>query len=186
MCFTSLSSGSSRVSVLAGVIKGLLPRLLQYIATYGNTLVETLQDEAVGSCVLAEGFLTLLSAVLERNSPKQEHSAPMTSTASGRVDSSFSRLSDTSAISVDFSYSVASVDTTPLYVVREREISMHRTESVTHEEEGEEEEGGSDDGLSECSDLHAHLLMNLQHQMGSMCLFALIWSFGAYVPYTHR
>lgn len=172
------------------MIKHLLPKLLQYITTYGNTLMEELQEEAVGNNVLTEGFLTLLSAMLDRNSPKQEHSAIATSTGSGRVDSNISRLSDTSAVTVDTTYthSLPSVDTASLYTVKEREKEgiVHRIDSVGHEEEEGEEEGESDDALSECSDLHAHLLMNLQRQMGSMCLFALIWSFGAYVPYTCR
>lgn len=160
------------------MIRQLLPKLLDYTTTYGNTLAESVLEEAVPGVVLTEGFLTLLSAVLERNTPKQEFSAPITGTGSGRIGSSASRLS-TSALSSTHSLAV---EDTSLYTVREREREREAAVSLPRYEEEEEVEGVSDDGLSECSDLHAHLLMNLQHQMGSMCLFALIWSFGAYLP----
>ena len=44
------------------------------------------------------------------------------------------------------------------------------------------EEG--DDLMSECSDIDAQVFHNQQYQTTAMYLFALIWSFGAYI--SHR
>ena len=168
-----------RLGVLAEIIKQVLPKLLDYTATYGNSLIESLQCEAVCSLVLTEGFLTLLSALLERNAPKQESSVVATSFSAGssRLDSRLSNVSGRTS-----SYSLAPTeaeDITPLYSVREREKESIVMWSESRDEDGE---AISDDDLSESSDLHAHLKTALQRQMGSTCFFALVWSFGAYLP----
>lgn len=179
-----------RVDVLTGLIKTLLPRGLHYTANHHNILGNTLYQESTSEIILTEGFFALLSAILERNGPKQEQSSSMAGTST-RIDSSYSRLSNPSAC--DFStHSVASMETGSLYNMRENPkhrsvISIPRMDSeytCTEIEEEDNEDGNmSDDALSDCSDLTAHLLMNLRKQFGSMCLFALIWSFGAYIPF---
>ena len=168
-----------RLGVLADIIKQVLPKLLDYTATYGNSLIESLQHEAVGSLVLTEGFLTLLSALLERNAPKPESSVVATSFSAGssRLDSRLSTFSGRTS-----SYSLAPTeaeDIAPLYSVRERE---KESIVILPESRDEEDEAVSDDDLSESSDLHAHWMMTLRRQMGSTCFFALVWSFGAYLP----
>lgn len=171
-----------RVEVLSSLMDAVVPPVLEYIALNGNTITKHIQKTTDINIHLVQSFLALLSAVLERNSPKQDDSSlRYTATSGSVIGSNISRME-----------SIASLQSTmtPMHssTVFERQPSPSRinaTQSLA--DPSLLEMPGSDvavedvDVLSECSDLEAQMLLTQQYQMTSMFFFALIWSFGGYV-----
>ena len=160
----------------------VVPPVLEYIALNGNTITKHIQKTTDINIHLVLSFLALLSAVLERNSPKQDDSSlRYTATSGSVIGSNISRME-----------SIASLQSamTPMHssTVFERQPSSSRintTQSLTDPsllEMPPSDVAAEDvDVLSECSDLEAQMLLTQQYQMTSMFFFALIWSFGGYV-----
>lgn len=160
----------------------VVPPVLEYIALNGNTITKHIQKTTDINVHLVLPFLALLSAVLERISPKQDDSSLRYTTTSGSgIGSTISRME-----------SVASLQSalTPMQssTVFERQPSSSRinaSQSLTDPsllEMPPSEAAVEDvDALSECSDLEAQISLTQQFQMTSIFFFALIWSLGGYV-----
>lgn len=170
-----------RVEVLSSLMDAVVPPILEYIALNGNTITKHIQKTTDINIHLVQSFLALLSAVLERNSPKQDESSlRYTATSGSGIGSSVSRME-----------SIASLQSalTPMQsTVFERQPSSSRinaSQSLNDPsllEIPASEVGVEDvDALSECSDLDAQMSLTQQYQMTSIFFFALIWSLGGYI-----
>ena len=167
---------SFRISVLAEIIKELLPRILDYTSTYGDELVNSLNQEAVRDLVLTEGFLTLLSALLKRTSP--------TNNISSESGHSHSDISTISGHASTYQLVGAEEDGTKTSSFRERErqsVLVHSESWAKEEKKDVQNSDPSHEYLFEKSDLTSHTIATFQQKMGSLCIFALIWSFSAYI-----
>ena len=166
-----------------------LPRILGHIKHFGNDLVDHIRNSTDIEVFLTQKFLALLSSILERNSPKQDDGSTRYTLTSSRVGSTISRMESVMSISshIDNIQSTMSIENVatdkerPVYSglmsssLTDPSVSDMPLSNVIIEE--------TDEVLSECSDLETQIFLNQQYQTTTMFLFALIWSFGAYIPY---
>lgn len=150
----------------------MLPTLLDYTCKNGNAIMKVLQQHKTDpSLILTEAFLNLLSAILERQAPRQFAVTGMGSSQStSRAGSG--RESMASIFSAKSSES--------LYTEKTSVLSPIDTLSELLLDDGD-----LNDGVSECSgsDVDAQLSLNQQHQNSTMVAFAAIWCFGAYISF---
>ena len=166
-----------------------LPRILDHIKHFGNDLVDHIRNSTDIEVFLTQKFLALLSSILERNSPKQDDGSTRYTLTSSRVGSTISRMESVMSIpshidNIQSTMSIENVATDkerPVYSglmsssLTDPSVSDMPLSNVIIEE--------TDEVLSECSDLETQIFLNQQYQTTTMFLFALIWSFGAYIPY---
>ena len=166
-----------------------LPRILGHIKHFGNDLVDHIRNSTDIEVFLTQKFLALLSSILERNSPKQDDGSTRYTLTSSRVGSTASRMESVMSIpshidNIQSTMSIENVATDkerPVYSglmsssLTDPSVSDMPLSNVIIEE--------TDEVLSECSDLETQIFLNQQYQTTTMFLFALIWSFGAYIPY---
>ena len=166
-----------------------LPRILGHIKHFGNDLVDHIRNSTDIEVFLTQKFLALLSSILERNSPKQDDGSTRYTLTSSRVGSTISRMESVMSIpshidNIQSTMSIENVATDkerPVYSglmsssLTDPSVSDMPLSNVIIEE--------TDEVLSECSDLETQIFLNQQYQTTTMFLFALIWSFGAYIPY---
>ena len=168
---------------------GILPQLLDFTASHGSTLTRHIQKRTDLNLHLIESFLSLLSAVLDRHSPKREDSVPYSSSRAGssyfgsgsgtlsRLESvgsagslaslSSDQLRSSSAKMhsiVDQSYSELQLQSSVLSLPPVNEDSVVVLDEV--------------DKLSTESDLDN---MTQRYLVTTAFVFALIWSFGGYI-----
>ena len=74
------------METLSSPMDGIIPQLLDFTASHGSTLTRHIQKRTDLHLHLIESFLSLLSAVLDRHSPKRDDSVPY---SSSRVGSSY-------------------------------------------------------------------------------------------------
>ncbi len=163
-----------------------LPELIQFVITTGNDLLNYIKASPINIDVfLTNKFLSLLSSVLERNSPKQNDtsSTRYTGTTSSRVSSNVtSRMSRVDSIpnipsSIDNSSSV--------HVFPVDRDAPHRSSFMAGQSIDDQSDviTANDEVLSECSDIDTHIFHNQQYHSSAMFLFTAVWTFGAYMPY---
>ena len=171
-----------------------LPRILGHIKHFGNDLVDHIRNSTDIEVFLTQKFLALLSSILERNSPKQDDGSTRYTLTSSRVGSTISRMESVMSIpshidNIQSTMSIENVATDkerPLYSGLTSSSSIPLTDpSVSDMPLSNVIIEETDEVLSECSDLHVEtqIFLNQQYQTTTMFLFALIWSFGAYIPY---
>lgn len=143
----------------------VLPSLLEFTSLSGNSIAQHLQKSTDINVHLVHSFLALLSAILERNSPKQDDSSLRHTTASdSHIDrrtfstTSFSRRG--SLTSVASTPNVSRISHTSIAV----DTINEQQEELTHEFEE-----------------ICQLSLTQQYQVTAMFVFALIWSFGGYI-----
>ena len=173
-------------------MKLTLPRILDYIKHFGNDLVDHIRNSTDIDVFLTQKFLALLSSILERNSPKQDDSSTRYTVTSSRVGSMTSRMESVMSIpshidNIQSTMSIENVSTDkerPVYSGLTSSSSIPLTDpSVSDMPLSNVIIEETDEVLSECSDLETQIFLNQQYQTTTMFLFALIWSFGAYIPY---
>ena len=148
----------------------MLPTLLDYVCSNGNSIIKVLQQHEVDvTLILTEAFLCLLSAVLERQAP-HHYAGTGSSLSTSRAESVRSGRESMASI-----YSTKSSDS----------FYTEKLSPVDTLSEFALEDGGLNEATSECSrsDIDAQLLLSQQHQATTMVVFAAIWSFGAYIPF---
>ena len=169
-----------------------LPLILNHIKHFGNDLVDHIRNSTDIDVFLTQKFLALLSSILERNSPKQDDGSTRYTVTSSRVGSTTSRMESVMSIpshidNIQSTMSIENVTTDkerPVYSGLTSASSMPLTDpSVSDMPLSNVIIEETDEVLSECSDLETQIFLNQQYQTTTMFLFALIWSFGAYIPY---
>ena len=168
---------------------GIIPQLLDFTASHSSTLTRHIQKWTDLNLHLIESFLSLLSAVMDRHSPKREDSVPYSSSRGGssyfgsgsgtlsRLESvgsagslaslSSDQLRSSSAKMhsiVDQSYSELQLQSSVLSLPPVNEDSVVVLDEV--------------DKLSTESDLDN---MTQRYLVTTAFVFALIWSFGGYI-----
>ena len=168
---------------------GIIPQLLDFTASHGSTLTRHIQKWTDLNLHLIESFLSLLSAIMDRHSPKREDSVPYSSSRAGssyfgsgsgtlsRLESvgsagslaslSSDQLRSSSAKMhsiVDQSYSELQLQSSVLSLPPVNEDSVVVLDEV--------------DKLSTESDLDN---MTQRYLVTTAFVFALIWSFGGYI-----
>ena len=173
-------------------MKLTLPRILDYIKHFGNDLVDHIRNSTDIDVFLTQKFLALLSSILERNSPKQDDSSTRYTVTSSQVGSMTSRMESVMSIpshidNIQSTMSIENITTDkerPVYSGLTSSSSIPLTDpSVSDMPLSNVIIEETDEVLSECSDLETQIFLNQQYQTTTMFLFALIWSFGAYIPY---
>ena len=180
------------------MIRQLLPETLEYLEQtnlkhYGAEYRAWSRSQVYGM-VETQTLLNLLSAVLERNSPKRDTESSYTGMSSrysgSRASSSMTESRATSAMT---SYRCLAFivemliftdlnfydSTTSVLTENSSDPSDHMSSTSKQNVPATLE----DDNASEMSNLEAEMALSLQVQMAAMLAFAYIWSLGAFVPF---
>ena len=159
-----------RLQVLSNLIYDVLPPLLEYISRNGNAIAHHVQKSTDISIHIVYTFLALLSSVLDRNSPKQEEAQLK------RTKMSIKHRAPSSVISTSRKGSFSSTTSTTVGPLEKTSFSMISHSSIVASDDQEQLIGEVDE-LGEVFELSN----TQQHQMTTIFIFAIVWSFGGYV-----
>ena len=165
-----------------------LPKLIQFVSTSGNDLLNHVKSSSINiDTFLTQKFLSLLSSVLERNSPKQNDttSSRYTGTTSSRVSNSVTSLRGSRIGSIPNIPSCVDATSSVHAFTVERDDTHQSSFASRPSLDDQCDTNERDEVLSEYSDIDTHIFRNQQYHTSAMFMFTVVWSFGAYIPHRY-
>ena len=169
------------MDTLSFLMDSILPQMLEFAASHGNTLTQHIQKQTDLTLHLIQSFLSLLSAVLDRHSPKKDDSIPY---SSSRVSSSFfggTNLSKMDSVSSMTSIASSGPQRTRIHSISDQTFPEIPNQSSVLSFTGVDDSVLILDEIDKLSTESDYENITQQYLMTTAFVFSLIWSFGGYI-----
>ena len=159
----------------------ILPQMLEFTASHGSILTQHIQKQTDLTLHLIQSFLSLLSAVLDRHSPKKDDSIPY---STSRASTSFcggGNLSKMDSVSSMVSMASSVPQRSRIQSLSDQAFPEIPNQSSVLSFTGVDESVLILDEIDKLSTESDYEIITQQYLMATAFVFSLIWSFGGYI-----
>uniref|UniRef100_A0A1X7TIU7 AAA+ ATPase domain-containing protein n=2 Tax=Amphimedon queenslandica TaxID=400682 RepID=A0A1X7TIU7_AMPQE len=175
----------SGMDTLSFLMDTILPQMLEFTASHGNTLTGHIQKQTDLTLHLIQSFLSLLSAVLDRHSPKKEDSIPYSTSRASSNFNTGGNLSKMDSVSSMVSVASSVPQRSRIQSLTDQPFPEMPTQSSVLSFTGVDESVLILDEIDKLSTESDCEIITVQYLMTTAFVFSLIWSFGGYIDSRH-